>query len=125
MADSGKTKGKPRVLIFDNDIALARRVYRKFLSEGFDASMIVYDKESLIDISALQLDENVVDYAVIGSVGGRWKDLAPQAEAYNTTPIIFSDNEYVVEDAKEMGFHAFEKPEGLEKIIELIKSGAE
>ena len=127
MADSEQSKAQKRVLIFESDKVLANSMYCRFLSEKFDPSIIIYDPESLIDSTDLDLENNPQDYAIMNCVKqgdrGMWADLAPQAEAYNTLPIIYSGNEYVVQAAKDMGFHAFEKPDGLEKIVELIKNG--
>ena len=66
--------------------------------------------------------ENKPDYAIIDGLNGCWKDVAPMIEPYNICPIIFSSNEHIVDAAKEQGFYAFNKPEGLEEMIDLMKT---
>lgn len=123
MKDNAQSKAQKRVLIFESDKVLAKSMYWRFLSERFDPSIIIHDPKSLIDFTDLKLEENPADYAIMNSIDGEWKNIAPFVETYNALPIIYSGNEYVVQAAKDMGFHAFAKQDGLEKIIELIKKG--
>jgi len=111
-----------KVLIVEDDKSVAEAIARNLEGRRFETKIILYSPNEYIDAEDLELDKDKQDYAIIDSLDGRWKDVAPFIETYNTCPIIFSGNNYVVEAAKEQGFYAFDKPRGLEEIIELMNT---